>query len=373
MFSIWFYIFEYQIKPMNHKLLFGFLVVAIFSSSLKSFAQDKIEIVIVGSSHDNGSSTQNFQAIIDKLKNFKPDMVFGEYIPAKDYAKLDRDNWAVEGFQKKYDYVKKHNPKTVKGLDKEIKKERTLLNKFPFHHSDRINLAVNYAKNWDRGNADYQIFVIENYMKSKFGKEEQAMYERNLGGSDSVKKIGFYRPKSEYNKIYFPLIYQLKQDRIYNMDCQTYDKPWGEAWGKTDSLIKILNAKAKADSTSAEAKTVKAIEDYSGFTPEESKVFNADVYAGMNSEKYGVLDESWNFYGGSHFYGYLGFPTEDVKAMIAQWMLRNEGMCKNIIDQAKSKGAKRVVIGVGASHRKWMEEILARNPTVKIVSYNDLK
>ena len=55
-----------------------------------------------------------------------------------------------------------------------------------------------------------------------------------FGSVDSLKKMGLYRPGSEYSKIYFPLIYQLKQDRIYNMDCQTYDKPWGEAWNKTD-------------------------------------------------------------------------------------------------------------------------------------------
>jgi hypothetical protein len=209
-------------------------------------------------------------------------------------------------------------------------------------------------------------------MKDKFGKEELAQYTKMFGGTDSLKKAGLYRAGSEYNKIYFPLIYQLGQDQIYKMDCQTYDKPWSAAWAKTDSLYKIMINKAKADSTSAEAATAKAIETYWGYNKEEEKVFNADQYAGMNTVKYGVLDEAWNFYGGSHFYGYAGFPTESVKAMIAQWMLRNEGMCKNIIGQAKAKNAKRVIVGVGASHRKWMEEILAKNPNVKIINYNDL-
>jgi hypothetical protein len=156
------------------------------------------------------------------------------------------------------------------------------------------------------------------------------------------------------------------------MDCQTYDKPWGEAWSKTDSLYKILIGKAKTDSSSQEAATVKAIEKYWSYNKDEAKVFNADPYAGMNTVKYGVLDEAWNFYGGSHFYGYAGFPTETVREMIAQWTLRNEGMCNNIIKQAKAQKAKRIVVGVGASHRKWMEEILAKNPNVKIINYNDL-
>ena len=336
-------------------------------------AQNQLEIVIVGSSHDNSKSTQNFQAIIDKLKNFQPDMVFGEYLPAADYAKLESGHWAKKGFQNKYDYIQRRNPETVKNIDTKIKKDLKALQSFAYYHKTRMDLAVNYTKKWDRGNADYQIFVLENEMKNRFGKEEQAAHIKTLGGSDSLKAIKFFRPGSEYNKIYFPLIYQLKHDQIYNMDCQTYDKPWSIAWAKTDSLFKVLLAKAKADTTSAEAETVKAIDAYSSFTAEEAKIYNADPYAGMNSQRYGIIDETWNFYGGSHFYGYAGFPTETVKAMLEQWMLRNEGMCRNIIDQAKAKKAKRVVVGVGASHRRWMEEILAKNPEVKIINFNDLK
>jgi len=352
------------------KLSLAFLLLN--AIAFKSNAQNQIEIVIVGSSHNNAKSAQDFQPIIDKLKNFKPDMVFGEYLPVSDYAKLEENNWAVKVFKKGHDYIEKLNPQTPKNIVSQIKKDQKALSSFAYYHKTRMDLAVNFAKNWDRGNSEYQIFVLENYMKNSFGKEERVEYAKMFGNIDSLKKAGLYRTASEYSKIYFPLIYQLKQDRIYNMDCQTYDKPWSAAWAKTDSLNKIMINKAKADSTSAEAATVKAIETYWSYSEEESKVFNADQYAGMNTVKYGVLDEAWNFYGGTHFYGYAGFPTESVKAMIAQWTLRNEGMCKNIIEQAKAKNAKRVIVGVGASHRKWMEEILAKNPAVKIINYNDL-
>ena len=236
-----------------------------------------------------------------------------------------------------------------------------------------MNLATEYAKLWDRGNFDYQMFVLENYMKDKFGKEEKVEYTQMFGSLDSLKKIGIIRPESEYYKIFFPLIYQLGQNQIYNMDCQDYDKPWGIAWGKTDSLYKVLSKKAKADTTSAEAKTMKAIRKYYAYSDEEEKAFAADEYAGMNTPKYAELNEFWNFYGGRKFYGYSGFPTETVKEMIVQWTLRNEGMCKNIIEQAKAKNAKRIVVGVGAAHGKWMEDILAKNSNVKIINYNELR
>ena len=357
---------------MKTILNLSFVLLLLIGVSVKVNAQNQIEIVIVGSAHDNSKSTQNFQVIIDKLKNFKPDMVFGEYLPESDFNTLEADNWARKSFDKGRGYLEKLNPGAVKNIEMQINRGRKALSSFEYYHKTRMDLAVNYAKNQDRGNTEYQIYVLENYMKNSFGKEELATYTKMFGSVDSLRAARLYRTGSEYSKIYFPLIYQLKQDRIYNMDCQTYDKPWGIAWAKTDSLYKLLLNKAKTDTASAEAATVKAIEKYWSYSEEESKVFNADPYAGMNTTKYGVLDEVWNFYGGTHFYGYAGFPTETVKEMIAQWTLRNEGMCKNIIDQAKAKHAKRVVVGVGASHRKWMEEILAKNPEVKIINYNDL-
>ncbi|MHA4895623.1 DUF5694 domain-containing protein [Pedobacter sp. PWIIR3] len=353
---------------LSHSL--SHIILLLIAFTFNSNAQ--IEIVIVGSSHNNAASAQGYQPIIDKFKNFKPDMVFGEYLPGSDYNKLDADNWAKQAFQKGYDYLAKRNPVEFKSLKANVKKSRKALSSFAYYHKLRMNLALASATQWDRGNTEYQIFILENYMKKAFSKEELAVYAKMFGSQDSLKRAGLYRPGSEYSNIYFPLIYQLKQDQIYNMDCQTYDKPWSEAWGKVDSLDKILSAKAKADPLSAEANTVNQREAYMNYSAEESKVFNADPYAGMNTAKYGELDEAWNFYGGSKFYGYPGFPTAEVKDMIAQWMLRNEGMCKNIIEQAKAKKAKRIVVAVGASHRKWMENILAKNKEVKIVNYNDL-
>jgi hypothetical protein len=48
-------------------------------------------------------------------------------------------------------------------------------------------------------------------------------------------------------------------------------------------------------------------------------------------------------------------------------------MCENVMRQAKANGAKRVVIGVGASHRIWMEDIFRQMPNVKVTNLNDLE
>nr|WP_199156493.1 DUF5694 domain-containing protein [Pedobacter sp. ASV2] len=357
---------------MKNILKLSLVLLVLNAFALKLSAQNQIEIVIVASGHDNSKSAENFQLIIDKLKKFNPDMVFGEYTSPEDYQKLPANNWAVTSFSNGRNFIIKRNPEDVKNLSSQVNKAQKALTAFPYYHKTRMELAVNYAKNFDRANTEYQIFVMENYMKNSFGKEEQAVYSKMFGNTDSLTKARLYRTSSEYSKIYFPLVYQLKQSQIYSMDCQKYDSAWSVAWAKARSLIEVMEAKAKADTLSAEAKTVKAIEKYSSYTKEDYKIFKKSEYAGMNTARYAALDASWNFYGGEHFYGYEGFPTDAIKAMIEQWVLRNQGMCDNLVNQAKQHHAKRIVVGVGSSHRKWMEEILAKRTDIKVINFNDL-
>lgn len=74
---------------MSCKIIISFFLITFCVASSKSIAQNKLEIVIQASFYYNESSNQGFQKIIEKLKAFKPAMVFGEYIPAKAYANLD--------------------------------------------------------------------------------------------------------------------------------------------------------------------------------------------------------------------------------------------------------------------------------------------
>ena len=85
-----------------------------------------------------------------------------------------------------------------------------------------------------------------------------------------------------------------------------------------------------------------------------------------------AVDQPVNFYGGVALYGALGFPTDEVKAMKAQWMLRNQGMCANVVRLARQQGARRVVVAVGASHGQVLSELLRETPGVKVVSFNEL-
>ena len=355
------------IHPKSKSLFILFFLVLSLSEVI---AQAPIEIVIVGSSHTNDKG--NYRPIINKLKRFQPDMVFGEYLSSEDLKARGDSSSDKKTFAPRYNYIKRRNPATAR-LDKKISDTQKALAHFPYYHQTRMELASHYVLNYDRGNAEYQFFVLENYMKDKMGKKELEVYRKKFGSTDSLRKLKLLRESTEYHNIFFPLMYELNHGQIYPMDCQRYDESWTLAWNAAGAQIKIMQQKAKADSTSLESQTVRSIKQFYQDLELVAQTENLrEPYTLMNSAVYAKYDAAQNFYGGEEFYGYPGFPTEAIKAMIVQWNLRNQAMCENIVRQAKAKGAKRVVVGVGASHRKWMEEIFSRMPDVKLINFNSL-
>lgn len=352
----------HQIKKVVSALVLAFFCLP------ASNAQNKVQIMIVGSSHYNSDSIGYYREIIDKLKRFQPDMVFGEDLAPADLRSLEENNYGKRTFEKRHDYIQRLNPSNTN--NRAIAKGYRALANFQYLHRARMDLAIKLIKNSDPGNGNYQVFILEEYMKPHFSNEELAYYDQSFGPLDSLKKVGLYRPNSEYHQIFFPLLYELGHQKIYPMDCQKYDIAWTRAWAKTDSLIKIMERTAKEDSTSPEARTLQLIETYASYTEEEKKLFDGKPYEGMNTDRYKTLDAAWNFYGGEAFYGFPGFPTEAVKEMMHYWQLRNEGMCQNILQQARAHKAERVIVAVGASHLKAMEEILEKQDDVELINFN---
>ena len=326
----------------------------------------------MASSHDNPKPAADYQYVVDKLKNYKPDMVFGEYLSPVDLQEaLEAKYWGTKRFKQKYNYLSARNPKAVKQQGQHEKAYRAL-SKFAYNHKTRMELARDLFFNYDMANADYQLYVLTQHMQPKLGKSEQAYFQKMFGSPDSLKQAGFLRSTSEYHKIFFPLVYALGHDRIYAADCQQYDGSWNKAWAKTDSAINVMYAIGKADSASAEAQAVKAIQDYYKWAAQKSKEIDTETYGFMSTDLYAEYSDVVNFYGSPKFYNLPGYPKETVEEMLHWWKKRNEGICENLIRQARAKGATRVVMAVGAAHRKGMEEILAQLPDVKLVNYNDL-
>ncbi|RSK46479.1 DUF5694 domain-containing protein [Hymenobacter perfusus] len=359
------------LSPLRH-LLFCLLLALPLAARSQSAAP--LEVVVVASSHGNPNPAASYRPIIEKLKAYKPDMIFGEYISAAEMQQLPADSYAPRMFRTRRQFVQQRSPKARPLTARQMEKARQALAGFPYYHKTRMDLARSYVLGFDRANAEYQLYLLNQEMKPRFGGQELAYFNTVFGGSDSLQRQRLVRPNSEYHKIFFPLAYELQHPQIYPMDCQLYDAAWSAAWEQTDKQVTALGARFKLDSTSAEATTWRRMNAagtaYANYGPATNTPLA--VYQALNAPAYAEVDEPANFYGGVALYGAPGFPTEEVKAMKAQWLLRNQGMCANVVRLARQQGARRVVVAVGASHGQLMTELLNATPGVKVVSFNVL-
>ena len=359
------------LSPLRHLLLCLLLVLPL---AVRSQSAAPLEVMVVASSHGNSGPAASYRPVIEKLKAYKPDMIFGEYISAAEMQQLPADSYAPSMFRPRRQFVQQRSPQARPLTARQMEKARQALAGFPYYHKTRMELARSYVMGFDRANAEYQLYLLNQEMKSRFGAQELAYFNTVFGGSDSLQRQRLVRPNSEYHKIFFPLAYELQQPQVYPMDCQLYDVAWGTAWAQADKQVTALKARAQVDSTSAEAATWRRMNAagtaYANYGPATNTPLA--VYQSLNAPAYAQVDEPANFYGGVALYGAPGFPTEEVKAMKAQWLLRNQGMCANVVRLARQQGARRVVVAVGASHGQLMSELLRAMPGVKVVGFNEL-
>ncbi|ADB39184.1 DUF5694 domain-containing protein [Spirosoma linguale] len=342
-----------------------------FLAKAQSTANQPIEILFIAASHDYGSkSVEDFSYPINKALAFKPDAVFGENLSPEDYDALDR-HWNKEAIDKRLAYLTQIGHKLPKNPKAFIARQYKLLHKHPNFHQERMKLAHALFLTHDFGNASYQFYRLDK-MRPAFGKEEITAFTQLLGPVDSLKNLGFRRTNEYYN-IFHPIAQALHIEKIMPMDCQKFNTPWSKAWEKTDSLYKLFETAVEADTNSADYRTYAALQKESNVLQQR---MNTAVRAGkgtafFNTSEWDKLTDIGNFYGNHYLFGLKGFPENEVRDMLTYWTLRNEGMCQNLVSRARKAGAKRVVVGVGASHRELMVDILKAMPGVTVYTLNE--
>lgn len=359
---------------LNCKCL-GLLWLVWCAAATLAVAQKPLEVLLVGTSHYNGEPTASYRPIIDKLKAYQPDVVIGEYLAPTDARQLPASQNEAQPYQRRLRYLQRRELQTAPLRDKAAASVRRRLRKNPQLHQQRVDLARYYAYNYDRANAEYQLYLLEETYKGRLSAAEQAYYQQAFGPADSLRKsLKMVRPLTEYHRIFFPLLQELGQEQLYSMDCQRYGEAFSNASSEAYQQFLALQAAFKADSTTAQAATFRRM---AAAKPAYFAYLNAvetseEVYRIMNAPAFGKLNDDLNFYGDEALYGAPGFPTAAVQAMKAQWELRNQGMCDNIVRRAREQGARRVVVAVGSAHTVIMHRMLAAMPNVRVSTYHDL-
>ena len=344
----------------------------LLTSSLAARAQPKaadqpLEILLIGTAHHYGKApVEHFDYPLGKALAFRPDAVFGEDLSPEDYDALT-DFWNKAAVEKRIAYVKSHAYPDPKNPDQFIQRTYQLLREHPNAHQDRIKLARALYLKHDFGNARYQLYRLDR-AKSAFGNEERQAYRAILGEPDSL-----YRSRSsEYHNIFFPLLDQIKQDRLLPMDAQQYDLQWQAAWNALNEKLDSAVA-AEKDTNSVNYRVWTSFLTWqTAFRAASQQALEAgEMTRFSNTDDYNAKVDSINFGGDLLLQNLKGFPAAEAARMRHNWQLRNEKMCRNLIDRARLAGARRVVVGVGSAHRKTMIDILRTLPDVQVYTLNE--
>ncbi|MFB3387097.1 DUF5694 domain-containing protein [Flavobacterium sp. LAR06] len=339
--------------------------------SINTYAQ-KVEILLIGVSHNYGSyPQQDFSGIHGKIKKFKPTAFFGEFLSRED-ERLVMDYWCKQDNIKRLETVQKNRNIATEVLPKTIDSLRKLSKLDPKDYRVKVDLAHAYYLDQDVPNGHYQFWQVFNHLQQTPDIELENYVNKLLSPQSDVTGRSMKRLKtSEYAFIAFPMMQEMKIPELLPMDCQDYDLNW------TASSIAFHNKfKTFREDTIAsyrdELNAILAKRD-SGFGKNAGIEKNSKtVTEWLNTDEASAIFASGDFYF-PEIYDMKNFPKEEMLSQIHWWLLRNKGMCDNVVNRSRASGMKKVVVIAGANHRKYMQDIFRKMPDVMVRNINEME
>lgn len=360
------------------KKLILILIVLIRNLSFAQTPTEDLTVLMIGASHDYDSKIkQDLSGLHTKIRVFKPDAFFGEWLSPEDERAL-KDYWNKEGVMKRHERLKARKTISDSQLPAEIARLEKNLDANPQDMKNRIDLAVAYYLNFDAGNGYFQMWNVAKHLEKNpkdtvvFNYARKAFFTSAI---DSVHKAIKPYVHDEYDYIAHPMMVEFGFKKIYPMDSQRWDLQWSKAWNDADSVLFANINKYKTDSTSEMGKKVNQIR----------KIVNARMAY--------LYEDAGKIYGESHITEALNgpqitewlfkinlwaeeyrqlefFPADLFGQKFHWWWHRNNDMCINTLTRAKANGFKKVVIVVGANHANIMTNRF-REMGVKVININD--
>jgi len=360
------------------KLLATLLITIIYSTGFAQTATQDLEVLMIGASHQYAPQPrQDMTDIHAKIRTFKPDAVFGEWLSPED-EKAIKNYWNKENVLGRLNRLKKKTGIEEKDLPAAIARYEKVLDKNSGDMKNRIDLAVAYYLNNDSGNGYFQMWNVAKHLQKNAKDTSVFNYARKKYFSaavDSVQKAINPYIDDEYDYIAHPMMVELGMKKIYPMDSQRWDNEWSDAWSKADSIFKSRLNILKADSLSIEGRKAIEISKYvknrmNYLQTDAVKVYGNDhVTEILNGPQMTEWLYRINFV--SDEYRQLAiFPADLYGWMLHWWWHRNNDMCDNTIARAKANGFKKVIIVVGANHAAIMTRQF-REKGVKVTSILD--
>ena len=348
-----------------------YILFLILIFSLKSNAQ-KLDVLLIGVSHNYSKyQKQDFSDIYRKIENFKPEAFFGEFLSNDDERKV-MDYWCKKDNLTRLNRLRKNRNIEPDVLAYKIDSLQKISWKEPANYELKADLAHAYYLDQDVSNGHFQYWQIYERLKQDPNSKLQDYVDRLLSPESDTTGRSMRRLKtSEYALIGFPMMKKLGIQELLPMDCQDFDLNWNASWAAFDAKFnefrKDASPMVQEELKENLAKMNRGFEEYAKIEKTSSKVTEW-----LNSAEASEISASGDFYL-PELYEMKNFPKEEMLSKIHWWIMRNEGMCRNVIDRSKKSGVRRVVVIAGANHRRYMQEIFNRMPGVKVKNINEAK
>jgi len=348
-----------------------YLFFLIFFISINVYAQ-QVDIIVIGVSHNYSKyPKQDFSGIYNKIRKFAPDAFFGEFLSKED-ERLVMDYWCKKDNVKRLKMLMNNRSIAVELLPKIIDSLKKLSLSTPKDYSIKTDLAHAYYLNQDVANGHYQFWQVFNSLQQAPNAELENYVNKLLSPQLDTTGRSMKRLKtSEYALIAFPLMQELGIEELLPMDCQEYDLNWGASWvafdAKFNSFLKDTTASSRKELNSSLNNIKNGFEKY-----ESVEKSSKSVTEWLNTDEASGISASGDFYL-PEMYDMNNFPKEEMLSKIHWWIMRNRGMCDNVVNRARKAGAKKVVVIAGANHKKYMQDIFKTMPNVRVRNINEVE
>ena len=282
------------------------------------------------------------------------------------------DYWCEQDNIKRLEILKKNRDIPIDELPKTIDSLRKLSLEKPKDYQLKTDLAHAYYLNQDVANGHYQFWQIFSSLQKSHDTELENYVTKLLSPQLDTTGRSMKRLKtSEYALIAFPMMLEMKIQELLPMDCQDYDLNWGASWAAFDAKFQV-SMKDTSASIGKELKSSlnninKGFEKY-----REIEQTSKNITEWLNTDDASVISASGDFYL-PEMYNIKNFPREEMLSKIHWWVMRNKGMCDNVVNRARALGLNRVVVFAGANHRKYMLDIFKTMPDVTVRNINEIK
>jgi len=346
------------------------LLIYIFFISINARAQD-VDILLIGVSHDYSKyPIQDYSNLHNKIRKFQPDAFFGEFLSKED-ERLVMDYWCKQDNIKRLKMLRSNRTLSDELLSKSIDSLKKIALLKPKDYYIKADLAHAYYLNQDVANGHYQFWQVFDYLKQKPDAKLENYVIKLLSPQLDTTGRSMKRLKtSEYALIAFPMMLEMGVHDLLSMDCQDYDLNWQASWVTFDAKFSIF----RNDTTTSFVKQLKANlaainKDFEKYESIEKTSKNVTEW--LNTDEASAISASGDFYL-PVMYDMKGFPKEEMLSKIHWWIMRNKGMCDNVVNRARMARAKKVIVIAGANHRKYMQDIFKAMPHVRIRNINEV-